>query len=73
MGVFTPAGTSPQLIDKVNQELARILSEPKIRDRLTSLGMNLTLSKPDELGRFTDMQLTRWAKVIKEHNIRAGD
>jgi len=72
-GVFAPAGTSAQIIDKVNQELARILSEPKIRDRLTSLGMNLTLSKPDELGSFTDTQLTRWAKVIKEHNIRAGD
>ncbi len=72
-GVFTPAGTPPEIIARVNQELARILSEPQVKERLTNQGMNLQLSSPEVLGKFTDDQMTRWAKVIKEFNIRAGD
>jgi tripartite-type tricarboxylate transporter receptor subunit TctC len=44
-----------------------------VRTRLTGLGMNLQLSQPMELGTFLDSQITRWAKVIREFNIRAGD
>ena len=72
-GVFAPAGTPPEIIARVNQELGRILSEPQVKERLTNQGMNLQLSSPEVLGGFTDEQMTRWSKVIKEFNIRAGD
>ena len=35
--------------------------------------MNIQASGPEELGRFIDGQMTRWAKVVKDFNIRAGD
>ena len=72
-GVFAPAGTPADIIARVNRELAAALSEPAVRTRLTGLGMNLRLSPPAELGTFLDSQITRWAKVIREFNIRAGD
>jgi hypothetical protein len=34
--------------------------------------MNLTSSPPEFLGKFLDEQISRWAKVIKEHGITAG-
>lgn len=72
-GVFAPAGTPADVISRVNRELSTALSEPSVRTRLTGLGMNLQLSQPAELGTFLDSQITRWAKVIREFNIRAGD
>jgi tripartite-type tricarboxylate transporter receptor subunit TctC len=72
-GVFAPAGTPADIISRINRELSAALSEPTVRTRLTGLGMNLQLSQPMELGTFLDSQITRWAKVIREFNIRAGD
>ncbi|MEY3706568.1 MAG: hypothetical protein RL585_1125 [Pseudomonadota bacterium] len=71
-GVFAPAKTPPEIIGRVNKELAKILSEPAAKERLTNQGMNLTLSSPEVLGKFLDEQIGRWAKVIKEHGITAG-
>jgi tripartite-type tricarboxylate transporter receptor subunit TctC len=72
-GVFAPAGTPADIISRINRELSAALSEPTVRTRLTGLGMNLQLSQPMELSTFLDSQITRWAKVIREFNIRAGD
>jgi hypothetical protein len=35
--------------------------------------MNLLASSPEDLGRFLDPQMTRWAGVVREYGIRAGD
>ena len=72
-GVFAPAGTPADIIARMNRELASALSEPAVRSRLTSQGMSLRLSQPAELGSFVDSQIERWAKVIREFGIRAGD
>jgi tripartite-type tricarboxylate transporter receptor subunit TctC len=71
-GVFAPSKTPPEIIARVNKELAKILSEPAAKERLTNQGMNLNLSSPEVLGKFLDEQIGRWAKVIKEHGITAG-
>ena len=72
-GVFAPAGTPAPIIARVNRELNAALSDAAVRARLTGQGMNLRLSQPAELGTFVDVQIERWAKVIKEFGIRAGD
>jgi tripartite-type tricarboxylate transporter receptor subunit TctC len=71
--VFAPAGTPAPIIARMNRELNAALSEPAVRARLAGQGMNLRLSPPAELGSFVDTQIERWAKVIKEFGIRAGD
>ncbi len=72
-GMLAPAKTPPAVIQRMNAEVAKILRDPAVRDRLTGLGMNIQASSPDELGRFVDGQMTRWAKVVKDFGIRAGD
>lgn len=72
-GVFAPAGTPVEMITRMNRELNAALSEPAVRARLSGQGMNLKLSQPDELGPFLDAQIERWARVIREFGIRAGD
>jgi tripartite-type tricarboxylate transporter receptor subunit TctC len=72
-GMFAPARTPPAIIQRINAEVAAALRDPSIRDRLVGQGMNLLASPPEELGRFLDPQMTRWAGVVREYGIRAGD
>ncbi|MBM3378880.1 MAG: tripartite tricarboxylate transporter substrate binding protein [Betaproteobacteria bacterium] len=71
-GVFAPAKTPSEIVGRMNKELARIFADPAVKERLTNQGMNLTSSPPEFLGKFLDEQISRWAKVIKEHGITAG-
>ena len=72
-GVFAPAKTPPAIIAAMNAALTKVLSEPAVRDRLIAQGMEIVASKPDELGKFLDIEIDRWAKVIKDNKIKAGE
>jgi tripartite-type tricarboxylate transporter receptor subunit TctC len=72
-GMFAPARTPPAIVQRINAEVAAALRDPAIRDRLVGQGMNLLASAPEELARFLDPQMTRWAGVVREYGIRAGD
>lgn len=72
-GIFAPAKTPPAIIAAMNAALVKVLNEPGVRDRLTAQGMEIVASKPDELGKFLDVEIERWAKVIKENKIKAGE
>ena len=72
-GVFAPAKTPPEIIARVYKELSIIFNDPQNKEKLAAQGMNLKLGPPEQLGKFLDDQIAQWSKVIKEHNIRAGD
>ena len=72
-GLLAPARTPAPIIQRMNTELQRLLREPQIRDRLVAQGMNIVASSPEEFTRFLDPQIARWASVVKDHGIRAGD
>jgi len=72
-GIFAPAKTPPAVVSAMNAALVKVLNEPAVRDRLVSQGMEIVASKPDELGKFLDVEIDRWAKVIKENRIKAGE
>ena len=72
-GIFAPAKTPPAIIAAMNAALLKVLSEPAVRDRLIAQGMEIVASKPEELGKFLDIEIDRWAKVIKDNKIKAGE
>jgi tripartite-type tricarboxylate transporter receptor subunit TctC len=72
-GLLAPAKTPAAIVERMNAECAKILKDPKIAERLTQQGMIIRASSPAELGRFVEEQVDRWAKVVKEFGISAGD
>jgi len=72
-GVLAPAKTPPAIVARMNAELARILRDPQIAERLSGQGMNIVASSPDAFAKFIDEQSVKWARVVREHGIRAGD
>ena len=72
-GFFAPAGTPKPILDRMHAELVKVLKNPEARDKLSAQGMDVLASSPTELAKFLDGEMTKWSKVIKDNNIRAGD
>ena len=72
-GVLAPAGTSPAIIAKLNEELAKALKTPEVAEKLSAQGMEIVGSKPEALQSLVQSEITRWAKVVKDNKIKAGE
>jgi len=48
IGLFAPAGTSPEIVTKMHAELVRILAMPEIRERIINMGNEVVGSTPEE-------------------------
>lgn len=72
-GVIAPTGTSSQLTWRMYEALSAALKDPAVAEKLTAQGMDLIGGTPLELDRFVRGEIARWAKVVAENNIKAGD
>lgn len=72
-GVIAPAGTPPALAKRMHEEIAKALKSPAVAEKLTGQGMEIVGGGPEELDRFLRAEIARWAKVVKENAVKAGD
>jgi tripartite-type tricarboxylate transporter receptor subunit TctC len=70
-GIVVPAGTPREVIARLHSEIVKILRMPDISERLSAQGSDPVGSSPDEFGAFMKSETAKWARVIKEANIRA--
>ena len=68
--VFAPAGTPRPIVDRLHAEIAKILKEPEVQERLAKLGLDPSGMTPAELSAFQKAEIEKWAKVIKAANIK---
>ena len=69
-GVMAPAGVRPDIVDRLNSELKKIMHAPDTLKQLARVGIDVVTSSPAEFQTFVKTDAERWAKVIKEANIR---
>ncbi len=70
LGLVAPAGTPAEIISRLNQEVVHILGLPEVRERLANIGMIPVTSTPAEFSAFILAESNRWARVIKQSNIK---
>jgi tripartite-type tricarboxylate transporter receptor subunit TctC len=71
-GVFAPSGTPRPIIDRLNAEMGKIIADPTTRKQLTEgQGMDIVGGAPEVLQKWTEGEIARWGKVVRENNIRA--
>lgn len=70
-GLLAPAGTPAEVVAKVHRDTVTALSEPAIKERLFALGMNGVGSSPSDFARQLDVELERWAGVVKARKLSA--
>ena len=69
-GLFAPAGTPKAIVDKLQAEVARIVREPEIRERIVALGGEPVGNKPEEFAAIVKGDVAKWKKVVKDANVR---
>jgi tripartite-type tricarboxylate transporter receptor subunit TctC len=69
-GLVAPAGTSSDIIAKLNQEILRIYALADVKERIAAAGLDPVTSTPAEFTAFIRSESERWSKVIKETGIR---
>jgi len=68
--IFAPAGTPKPIVDRLHSEIAKILAEPELRERLAKLGMQGADMTTAQVGEFQKAEVAKWAQVIKAANIK---
>jgi len=69
IGIFAPAGTSPEIVAKLNAEIMRIMKLPEVQARLVTEGAKSRVNTPAEFGAFQKTEMAKWGKLIREARI----
>jgi tripartite-type tricarboxylate transporter receptor subunit TctC len=69
-GVYAPAGTPKDIVVRLNREIVAALQSPEMKDRLAILGAEPVGSTPEEMAHTVASDTAKWAKVIKDANVR---
>jgi tripartite-type tricarboxylate transporter receptor subunit TctC len=71
--VFGPAGLPPEIVNRVNRELLRVIDLPAVRERYAVLGLEPLKSTPAELGDTVRRDLQKWTAFIRERGIKSDN
>ncbi|MGE0808435.1 MAG: Bug family tripartite tricarboxylate transporter substrate binding protein [Burkholderiaceae bacterium] len=68
-GTFVPVGTSREIVNFLSAENARIVRSPEVSGQLANLGIEETLSSPEELSHYLLAEIAKFRKLIEEAGI----
>ena len=69
-GIFAPAGTPKLIVDKISGEMANILSSAEIVDWMGTQSLEPFISNPEQFAALLRSDMVRFAKLIKDANIK---
>src|SRR6478672_1246842 len=70
-GLVAPAGTPPEIIKKINEDVTKVISDPAFaRQYLAAQGLVPITGTPEEFAAFIRGETKRWGKVVKDANIQ---
>jgi tripartite-type tricarboxylate transporter receptor subunit TctC len=72
-GLMAPAGTSPQIVERLHRETVRVLAQPDVRRKLNDLGLDVLGGTPREFTAAIEREIPVWAVVIRGAGIKASD
>ncbi len=68
--LVVPNATPAAIVQRLNAEATKILRQPEMKARFDGLALELIPSTPEEVLQFADREQARWARLIREKNIR---
>jgi len=70
-GFVGPARMPPEIVQRLNTEIAAILALPDTREKLASQGVDARSTTPEEFARILTADVARWAKVVQKLGLQA--
>jgi tripartite-type tricarboxylate transporter receptor subunit TctC len=69
-GIVAPAKTPPDVVNKIAADIARVLAEPDIREKLAAQGTEPIGNTPAEFAAMIRSETAKWRKIVTEANIK---
>jgi tripartite-type tricarboxylate transporter receptor subunit TctC len=73
VGMLTTAGTSKEIVGRLNAELNRIIHLPDVVEKLAAQGVTPTGSTSEEFQNLIVTEMGQWTEVVREANIKAAE
>jgi tripartite-type tricarboxylate transporter receptor subunit TctC len=70
LALLAPAGTPPEIVNKLNSEIAKVMKDPELRKLFDSAGVEPDPSTPQAMSDYMAQEMARWGKVVKEAGIK---
>jgi tripartite-type tricarboxylate transporter receptor subunit TctC len=67
--LFAPAGTSRDVVSRLNDAARRSVAAPDVKERFVPIGLDLASSTPEELAARVKVEAAKWSKAMKEAGI----
>jgi tripartite-type tricarboxylate transporter receptor subunit TctC len=64
-GLLAPAGTPPEIVSRIQQEVAKALATPAIKEKMLAQGAIPSGNTPQEFAKLIEAEIAKWAKVVK--------
>ena len=68
--LFAPAGTSPDIVKKINADVNKVLRAQKVRETLEMQGAVPGVTTPKQMDAFLKSEISKWAMLIRARNIK---
>ena len=70
LALLAPAGTPPEIVNKLNAEIAKVMNDPETRKVLYNAGVEPDPSTPQAMSDYMVQEMARWGKVVKDAGIK---
>jgi tripartite-type tricarboxylate transporter receptor subunit TctC len=69
-GLFAPAGTPREVVEKLNAEITKIVQMPDVRAKFQDLGAEPAPMKTDEYAAWVQKEVNMWSRLVREAGIK---
>jgi tripartite-type tricarboxylate transporter receptor subunit TctC len=70
LGVLVPSTVPKETVDRLNREIVTIVAQPEMKEKLAAVGFDAVGSTPAEFDARVKFEIAKWAKVIRDANIK---
>ncbi len=71
-GMMAPAGTPPEIIKRLQDEIAKVVAMPDVQKRLTTMSVIPVSNTPEEFAKIIATEIPMWKQIAADNNIRAN-
>jgi tripartite-type tricarboxylate transporter receptor subunit TctC len=68
--IYVPKGTSPKIVNRLETELRRIITNPDLKQRVANQGIFLQFENAGRLTEVTNAEHDKWSKIVNASNIK---
>ena len=70
-GILAPAGTPPEIIEKLNKTIGQVLASPEMLQRYASIGTTVLTGSPEDFAKLIRDETVKWQRAIQASGLKA--